>query len=431
MRDRCDRTRELLEKMLHAELPPDEAALVEEHAAGCDACRKYRGALLEDDRLLDRMTRSMDERISRMEERVMESIDTGKERLVRSAGGRAWKIALAAAAAIVVIVGYNLIFRGGPGDVVWARVIEQVANAQDYICRIDREADPWDDYEVVAYFSKEYGQKKAIYMDGKLAAEVFVRPGDETIHLLHHKDEAYVTIGVTSEDAKKLTDLTSAQDLVGYFRSFEYREIGTREVGGVEATGIEVSDPALFAGNFEKGTVRLWVDSSTHWPVLIEREFEADSGRVHVNETLHDFRWNPALSKKDFAFEVPEGYGTLDFGKALSGEEGAIEGLRAYAAITGGRYPSAPAFDTAASEIREDRDRLMKEGRWGPDAIKQLFRYRDFSSFYQDLIENGVEVEYRGDSVRASDYDEVLMRWKLENGRWRVIYGDLRIETAD
>lgn len=430
MSDRCDRTRELLEEMLHAELPPDEAALVEEHLAGCDACREYRDALLEDDRLLDGMTRSMDGRISRMEERVMESIRTGTDTARSTFGRRAARIALAAAAALVVIVGYNLIFRGGPGDVVWARVIEQVREAQDYICRIDREATPWDNTETIAYFSKKYGQKKAMYIDGKLAAEVFVRPGDTNIHLLHHKDEAYVKIGVTSEDARKLTDLTSARDLVEYFHSFEYRRIGTRTIDGAEASGIEVSDPAMWAGTYEKGSVRLWVDTRTLWPVLIEREFEADSGKVHVKETLHDFQWNPSLSKKDFEFEVPEGYGTLDFGKAGSGEEGAIEGLRAYAALTGGRYPSAPAFDTAASEIRADRDRLEKEGLWGPDAIKQLFRYRDFSSFYQQLIEDDVEVEYHGDSVRALDYDEVLMRWRLEDGRWRVIYGDLRIETV-
>lgn len=430
MSDRCAETRERLEEMLHAELPAGVADTVEKHLAGCAACRKYRDALLEDDRLLTGMTRSMDERIERLEERVMDSIGTRNARTKRSFGGWTARIALAAAAALVVIVGYNLVFRDGPGDVVWARVIEQVEKAQDYICRIDREATPWDDTETVAYFSKKYGQKKVISIDGKLAAEVFVRPGDETIHLLHHKDEAYVKIGVTSADARKLTDLTSARDLVDYFRSFEYREIGTRTIAGSEASGIEVSDPAMFAGNFEKGSVRLWVDTSTLWPVLIEREFEADSGRVRVKETLHDFKWNPSLSKKDFEFEVPGHYGTLDFGRAGSGEHGAIEGLRAYAALTGGRYPSAPAFDTAASEIRADRDRLMKEGRWGPDAIKQLFRYRDFSSFYQQLVEDGVEVEYRGDSVRALDYDEALMRWRLEDGSWRVIYGDLRIETV-
>jgi len=361
----------------------------------------------------------------------MESIGTRGGRAQRSFGWWAARTALAAAAALVVIVGYNLIFRGTPGDVVWARVIEQVEKAQDYICRIDRTAIPWDSTESVAYFSKKYGQKKAIYIDGKLAAEVFVRPGDKTIHLLHHKDQAYVTIGLGSEDARKLTDMTSAEDLVEYFRSFPYREIGTRTIDGAEASGIEVNDRAIFAAMYDTGSVRLWVDVRTLWPVLIEREFEADSGRVRVKETLHDFQWNPALSRKDFEFEVPKGYGTLDLGKAVSGEEGAIGGLRAYAALTGGRYPSAPAFDTAAGEIRADRDRLMKEGRWGPESIKQLFRYRDFSSFYQKLIEDGVEVEYHGDSVSALDYDKILMRWKLKDGRWRVIYGDLRIETAE
>ena len=445
MSDRCTRIKEKLEEMLHSGLRGDEIAGIEEHLAGCAGCREYRNALLEDDRLLTGMTRSMDMRIERMEERVMESIEkkyeggttedvinmekTGRKR--GFSGGRAAKLVLAAAAALVLIVGWNVIFKGGSGDVAWAQVIAQVREAQDYICRIDRVATPWDSMEMVAYFSEKYGQKKVQYIDGKLAAEVFLGSGEQTIHLLHHKDEAYVTIGLTSRDAKKMNDMTSAQDMVEYFHSYEYREIGTRDIDGIKASGIEVNDPAMWAGMYEEGSVRLWVDASTHWPVLIEREFKSDEGKVQVSETMHDFQWNPSLSKEDFEFEVPENYGTLDFGKANEGEEGAIEGLRAYAKIANGRYPSDPAFDTAASEIRNDRDRLQKEGLWGPQIIKEFFKTRDFSAFYAGLVEDGVEIEYFGDSVGATDFDKVLMRWRLDDGRWRVIYGDLRAVTIE
>ena len=431
MNDRCTGIREKLEEMLHSQLPPGETAEIEEHLAGCAGCREYRDALLEDDLLLTGMTRSMDTRIEQLEERVMESIGKQSESKQRSSFGRPAKIAMAMAAALVLIVGWNLIFKSGTGDVAWAKVIAQVREAQDYICRIDRVATPWDSMEMVAYFSEKYGQKKVQYIDGKLAAEVFLRSDEQTIHVLHHKDEAYITIGLTGRDAKKMNDMTSAQDMVEYFHSYEYREIGTRDIDGIKASGIEVNDPAMWAGMYEEGSVRLWVDASTHWPVLIEREFKSDEGKVQVSETMHDFQWNPSLSKEDFEFEVPENYGTLDFGKANEGEDGAIEGLRAYARIADGRYPSDPAFDTAASEIRKDRDRLMKEGLWGPDIIKEFFKTRDFSAFYAGLVEDGVEVEYHGDSVGALDYNKVLMRWKLDDGNWRVIYGDLRTETIE
>jgi hypothetical protein len=270
-----------------------------------------------------------------------------------------------------------------------------------------------------------------MFIDGKLAAEVFVKPGEKQVHLLHHKDEAYVTIGLTKRDAKGLTDMTSAADMVEYFHSFEFSEIGTRDVDGVTATGIEINDPALWAGDHEEGSVKLWVDASTHWPVLIEREFKSDSGKVHVREQYRDFQWNPSLSKKDFEFEVPDHYGTLDFGKTKEGEEGAIEGLRAYASLANGRYPSDPAFDTAASEIRADRDRMKAEGGWDEKDIQTFFKVCGLSVFYAGLVKNGVEVEYNGATVRASDFDKVLMRWRLEDGSWRVIYGDLRAETID
>ena len=429
MSDRCTNVRERLEEMLHTEFPADEAAGIEKHLAECAGCREYRDALLEDDMLLTGMTRSMDTRIEQMEERVMESIGTQSESGRKSSFGWPAKIVLAAAATLVLVIGWNLIFKGGTGNVAWAKVIAQVRDAQDFICRIDRIATPWDSMDIIAYHSGKYGQKKVMYIDNKLAAEVFLRSDERIVHLLHHRDEAYVTIGLTSGDVNSLTDMTNAKDMVEYFHSYEYEEIGTRKVDGVTATGIEITDTALWAGEYEKGSVRLWVDGSTNWPVLIEREFWSDGGKVHVREEYTDFQWNASLSKEDFEFTVPENYGTLDFGETKDGEEGAIDGLRAYATLSEGRYPSAPSFDTAASEIRKDRDRLQEDGQWGTDEIKIFFKIRGLSAFYKELVEDGIEVEYNGSSVGALDYDKVLMRWKLEDGRWRVIYGDLRAET--
>lgn len=431
MSDRCTEIRERLEEMLHMELPADESDGIEEHLAECDGCREYRDALLGDDMLLTGMTRSMDERIEQLEERVMESIGTQAENRRKSSFTWPVKIVLAAAAALVLVIGWNLIFTGGTGDIAWAKVISQVRDAQDFICRIDREATPWDSMDIIAYHSGKYGQKKAMYIDNKLAAEVFVRPDEKIVHLLHHKDEAYVTIGLMSSDANSLTDMTSAKDMVEYFHSYEYEEIGTRKVDDIMATGIEINDPAFWAGEYEKGSVRLWVDGSTSWPVLIEREFWSDGGKVHITEEYTDFQWNPSLSKEDFEFTVPENYGTLDFGETKDGEEGAIEGLRAYSSLSNGRYPSDPSFDTAASEIRKDRDRLLEDGEWGPDEIKVFFKVRGLNAFYKELVEDGIEVEYFGSEVGARDYNKVLMRWKLDDGRWRVIYGDLRTETIE
>ena len=37
---------------------------------------------------------------------------------------------------------------------------------------------------------------------------------------------------------------------------------------------------------------------------------------------------------------------------------------------------------------------------------------------------------YNGKTVGAKDQDKVLLRWKLDDGRYEVLFGDLRAETV-
>ncbi len=37
---------------------------------------------------------------------------------------------------------------------------------------------------------------------------------------------------------------------------------------------------------------------------------------------------------------------------------------------------------------------------------------------------------YYGKTVRPNDKDRVLLRWKLDDGRYEVLFGDLRAETV-
>ena len=40
------------------------------------------------------------------------------------------------------------------------------------------------------------------------------------------------------------------------------------------------------------------------------------------------------------------------------------------------------------------------------------------------------DVAYYGTTVRLNDKDKVLLRWRLDDGRYEVIFGDLRSETV-
>ena len=48
---------------------------------------------------------------------------------------------------------------------------------------------------------------------------------------------------------------------------------------------------------------------------------------------------------------------------------------------------------------------------------------------YEYLLQQGKEAAYYGDSIDPQDSNAVLMQWKLSDGNYRVIFGDLREKT--
>jgi hypothetical protein len=51
-------------------------------------------------------------------------------------------------------------------------------------------------------------------------------------------------------------------------------------------------------------------------------------------------------------------------------------------------------------------------------------------SRYEYLAQTGKEVVYYGDVADLQDSNAVLMQWKLPNGQYKVVFGDLREETV-
>ncbi len=49
--------------------------------------------------------------------------------------------------------------------------------------------------------------------------------------------------------------------------------------------------------------------------------------------------------------------------------------------------------------------------------------------YYMQLVRDDRQPEYFGATVTADDAEEVLVRWRLDDGQTRVIYGDLHAET--
>ena len=50
--------------------------------------------------------------------------------------------------------------------------------------------------------------------------------------------------------------------------------------------------------------------------------------------------------------------------------------------------------------------------------------------FYNKLVQQGKDPAYYGKDVKAGDANTVLMRWKISDDTYRVIYGDLSAENV-
>jgi hypothetical protein len=443
MNDRCSKYREGIAELLAGDLPSTEVAEVEQHLRECPDCSRFQQDLLEDDHLLTDFVRSVDDEVTRLEGLVMNTIDTVELKESRVVGvgwwgarlfqSRTMKFAAAAAVIVAIVAGANLLDRSGGSNMVWADMILQVEEAQDFICRIiqTNTADPRGEVEMIEYRSKEYGLRADIYRDGKLRAAMYMKPESNILYTIVHRDNTYALAELSEEQRKEMMDDSGAHGIVKFFRSFDFEEIGRKTFDGVVTSGIEIVDPAPLQAVMDESILRLWVDVETNWPVRIEFEMTAKGGDVRIERIMDDFHWNPKLTKDDFEFEIPEDYQLLGRVEAPRGDEkSAIESLRDYAKMTSGRYPSVLSYATAVYEAEDDFEKHKRSGADSQDILNSMTRIVDACAFFVELKKEDMDPAWYGDDVDIRDFDKVLMRWRLEDGQYRVVYGDLRTEDV-
>ena len=52
------------------------------------------------------------------------------------------------------------------------------------------------------------------------------------------------------------------------------------------------------------------------------------------------------------------------------------------------------------------------------------------ATFYMQLVQEDQDPAYYGDKVTAEDADAVLLRWKVSDTEYQVIFGDLTTENV-
>jgi hypothetical protein len=118
-------------------------------------------------------------------------------------------------------------------------------------------------------------------------------------------------------------------------------------------------------------------------------------------------------------------------------EKDLIQGLAIFLELSDGRYPSKLDGKTILTEA--EALWRAKHGGISPDkttdkekkkeAEEKIYDIFFASAFYGKLIRENKDVAYYGDKITVQDSDKELMRWKISEDEYRVIYGDLTAET--
>lgn len=366
---------------------------------------------------------------------------------------RITKFAAAAVIIIAVMVGINQF--GGSIDgtsVAWADITEKVNQIYTYTYNLHATFTGGTkgqcQMETKAYFSSEHGLRTDMYMDGKLGMIQHLDLANKRITGIMPEQKKYVNMQLNDEHIQKMNQKGEGDPryLIEQFLSLEYTELGLDVIDGVEVEGIETADPRYSGGIFEGFIGRLWVDVETDLPVRLEMEMQmppiAGKDLGTMNMVLDSFQWDVYIDPTIFEPNLPSDYTALaDMKMPEINEESVIKGLQLFKEMSKGKYPKKLNVLTLMGEVGELTKANWKQTRGQNDPnrippeevekmLPNLMTVQGACMFYAKLVTDNKEPVYYGDIVTADDPDAVLMRWKISENQYRVIFGDLTIENV-
>jgi outer membrane lipoprotein-sorting protein len=403
-----------------------------EHVRGCPACAAALARVEEGLRRVAAAHARFGEGHAEARQRLLAALPahtpSRRGRLTKVREVLTMRRVLTAAAAAVLAVGLLLgwMSRTAPALAQTAQALKEV---KTYRCRYVQEMTRGDEVEReegLFCWAAPGSTRIETHRDGK-AVNVEVRvqgkPGVE----INHRDETYRRVEPLHAPQSPLLMLGALARYSGKADA----ELPERKIDGKAARGFEVAF-AKVDPDAGEGTLRVWVDPGTKLPLRVEMAF-GDGGRT----VLEKFEWNVPADKW-FNEEPPAKYTdkTPNVTPAEEITKHVVTGLKTYAKYCGGKYPQARMVygDVTADELGKGAGltNLRKptpEDIGRPEYGECLQAAQGFA-WINTIQRHNPDAAWNGKTVGPSDKDKVLFRWKLEDGRYQVIYGDLRAEAV-
>ncbi len=353
-----------------------------------------------------------------------------------------WSAPAAVAAAVLLMIGFWPGKAGrGPGS-AFAAAIQQFQKARTIVCRISSSI-PGRPLAIQQTgkleASSEYGSRCEMLMNGTTMMIQYA-PVQGPMTTVTPLTRSYTVLDTQAVDGRG-HGAQGADSPDAFIRALARlkgqasRELGRMTVDGVDSLGYEISGELLGLGSADGVRSELWVDAKTYLPVRYAAEWPAPQVGGTLQLVFDQFEWDTPLDPKRFAPDIPPDYTRIDVKAPAPDEAALIKGLGNYAELTG-KYP--PALDAAtmttdfAAALGARIGSALARGEKAPDQKELTQKGLEIGSgiaFYQQLVRKERSPEYHGEDVSPGQADAVLVRWKTEDGQWRVIYGDLRVDT--
>jgi len=309
--------------------------------------------------------------------------------------------------------------------------------------------------------SREYGYRShdqrpdpnGGWMPGR---ELYLSPQKKTFIGISLAEKRYMRVKWDDAEAQQQQrDLIQWSEPSAYLKGImacKYERIGRSTIDGIDVEGFRTTDPnchlpgRAYVFKDPRVEVKVWVDVKTRLPVRYESLTSGlnERGNPITHRFVdHDFQWDVPVTAADFdPPPVPEGYTVVDLPVVLD-EKAAIEGLRqciklfgSYITISESERPALIALSAleksqtpAAVRLKDEMKGLTEEEKISRvrNAAKSVIQ---FILLHRGLVRDRKDPAYYGKTVTPKDADKALMRWKVSDNEYRVIFGDLHAETV-
>jgi outer membrane lipoprotein-sorting protein len=366
------------------------------------------------------------------------------------------KLAVAAVVIIACLIGLSLWRTSGSG-IALADVVAQIEKVKSVrsqwsykITGGDPNKPNNDEMRFTWLTSQEYGLKyrrEALDPNGEWSqlSESYRLPQKKTEIVIYPTEKIYICQELEDSEVEQIQqDNRDPLMILKEILQTKYESLGKSTMDGVEVAGFRITDPNHFItlGENQQVDYKIWVDVKTLLPVrydiLASAEVDKMGDRLTHHVVIHDFQWDVPVDASEFEPPISDGYTVKEIKLPPSNEETAIQGLKVWVELLD-KYPEkisdvtpqlALKSKTPAALRLQEEIKGLTEGETIIKLADFLVPIRGVARFYVLLVHDKKDPAYYGKTVTPKDADKVLMRWKVSDNEYRVIFGDLHAETV-